>query len=365
MKTKSTKKIILSLSSAAVLVLIAIAAIWDENGGGGDLSSPPVQISIAEAFTVPAADAQTQAIVTAAKSFLALLDESQRQTVIFPFEDNAQRAKWSNFPHPYVTRRGIRRGDMSQEQLSALDNLLQQVMSGDGFRNIEYQLEADNASGNYDKQSNFSEANYFVSFLGAPSLNQPWMLQFGGHHLAINATVFGPDISFSPMLTGGEPLNITFKGEKIFITEAEVLAAQALLESLSDDQKTLAVRSNRKTRLLLGPGQHGVTPAPEGISGADLTPEQRSLFLKLISERLGFINQDDFFSKMKIVQAELEQTWFGWWGPQDQPGTAYYRITGPSLIIEYSPEGSSNSNDHAHNMYRDPSNDYGSSWISK
>jgi hypothetical protein len=32
---------------------------------------------------------------------------------------------------------------------------------------------------------------YFISFLGTPSTKQPWMLQFGGHHLALNITIAG------------------------------------------------------------------------------------------------------------------------------------------------------------------------------
>ena len=33
---------------------------------------------------------------------------------------------------------------------------------------------------------NFGSANYMIAFLGKPSKTTPWILQLGGHHLAIN-----------------------------------------------------------------------------------------------------------------------------------------------------------------------------------
>jgi hypothetical protein len=38
--------------------------------------------------------------------------------------------------------------------------------------------------------------------------------------------------------------------------------------------------------------------------------------------------------------------------------SAYYRIQGPHLVIEYAPQRDEPTN-HVHTMYRDPPNDYG------
>jgi hypothetical protein len=37
----------------------------------------------------------------------------------------------------------------------------------------------------------FGEDEYYLAFVGTPSSTEPWMLQFGGHHLAINLTMAG------------------------------------------------------------------------------------------------------------------------------------------------------------------------------
>ncbi|MGI4879328.1 MAG: DUF3500 domain-containing protein [Janthinobacterium lividum] len=64
------------------------------------------------------------------------------------------------------------------------------------------------------------------------------------------------------------------------------------------------------------------------------------------------------------IEVGLDNTWFAWSGPTThQPnrnGSAYYRIQGPKLLIEFSPQGvGGDSTMHVHTMYRDPTNDYG------
>ena len=50
------------------------------------------------------------------------------------------------------------------------------------------------------RRRRFGEDEYYLAFLGTPSTTAPWMLQFGGHHLAINLTLAG-----SQATHGAEP----------------------------------------------------------------------------------------------------------------------------------------------------------------
>jgi hypothetical protein len=46
--------------------------------------------------------------------------------------------------------------------------------------------------------------------------------------------------------------------------------------------------------------------------------------------------------------------------------TAYYRIQGPHLVIEYAPQTlGGDPAMHVHTMYRDPTNDYGRKFTAK
>ena len=325
----------------------------------------PVDISLARSYHVPAADAKTKAVVAAAARFLGSLDVNQRQAATYAFDDNAKRSNWSNFPEGMVPRGGLKLGALSDSQRANLQQLLTELLSEDGVRNIDHQLAAEDTliSGDWLGVMKYGSEFYCVAFLGTPSTIEPWMFQFGGHHLAFNVTVFGSEVSFSPMLTGGQPLRVSRDGEDIFITRKEVAAARAFMASLTEDQRKLAIRADRAIGLAFGPGQFGAVVKPEGIKGSHLTGVQKELLLGVIDARLGFINNDDHAAKMETVTAEIHDTYFGWWGPQGPLGAAYFRVTGPSLVLEYSPQNGEDGAGHAHSIYRNPTNDYGSAWI--
>jgi hypothetical protein len=46
---------------------------------------------------------------------------------------------------------------------------------------------------------------YTVGIFGQPSATTPWMLQFGGHHLALNITIMGARGVLGPTSTGAQP----------------------------------------------------------------------------------------------------------------------------------------------------------------
>lgn len=355
-----------AILSAFLINSTALTAQQIGDGDGPpDFTPDPLPFSVQTDFPDRPTDDQTVLIVGAAEAFIGTLDDAQRAAVSFEFQDNAQRPNWSNLPDGLYKRAGVKRGDMSDTQLAALDDLLKALLSEEGFDNAHHQMAADGelTTGPFI----YGPSSYYVNFLGTPSENQPWMVQFGGHHLAINATVYGSDVEFSPMLTGGEPLRITFEDEEFYIASNETRAAETFMQSLDPDQIAKAVISDERLEMLLGPGTFGTVLVPEGIRGSDLTEVQKALLLEVIGARVGFINSDDAKTVMDRASAELEDTIFGWWGPQEILGAAYFRISAPSLVMEYAPDvigGGTDYTDHAHNSFRNPKNDYAVEWIS-
>ena len=368
-KSGSMKRVLIYLLGAVIVVAAIFVFLFFRPDIGARIffgvDPSPVEIDLKHAYHVPAADRKTVAIVAAARLFLDSLDDDQRQAATYRFTDNAQRSNWSNFPEGMVPRGGVKLGVLSKLQRGNLDKLLGELLSEDGAKNITYQLAAEDLliPGDLFGVMKYGSEYFYAAFLGEPSTTEPWMFQFGGHHLAINATVFGPDVSFSPMLTGGQPLRLRIDGDDIFIVQREAAAAQAFMNSLTDEQRGQAVRAEQPIDLLLGPGKYGATAAPEGIRGSELTAMQRTLLLGVIEARLGFMNDDDHAEKMKAVVAEVEDTYFGWWGRQGVLGAAYFRVNSPSMVIEYAVQNGDDSVDHAHGMYRELGNDYGSAWI--
>jgi Protein of unknown function (DUF3500) len=214
----------------------------------------------------------------------------------------------------------------------------------------------------------FGKDLYYISFLGTPSTTTPWMLQFGGHHLALNITIAGSRGLMTPSLTGAQPATFTLNGQTIRPIGRESDKGLALLQSLDAKQRAQAILSYRVPDLILGPGQDGKKIAPEGLKASAMNDSQRQLLIDVIAEWSGIINESAASARMNELKADLNETWFAWSGPTDfEPGhniTAYYRIQGPHLVIEYAPQNDEPAN-HVHTIYRDPTNDYGRQFSSE
>jgi hypothetical protein len=116
----------------------------------------------------------------------------------------------------------------------------------------------------------------------------------------------------------------------------------------------------------LGPGEDGKKIVPEGLQATALNPEQRALLLDLIAQWTGILNETSAAARMAELQADLKETWFAWSGATTGAAgsniTAYYRIQGPHLVIEYAPQHDEPTN-HVHTIYRDPTDDYGAALV--
>jgi hypothetical protein len=194
------------------------------------------------------------------------------------------------------------------------------------------------------------------------------MLQFGGHHLALNITIAGEHGVLTPTLTGAQPALYTVDGKTVRPLGQESDKALALLNALDENQRKKAVLSYELADLVLGPGQDGKTIQPEGLKATDMNERQRAMMLDVISEWAGIINENAAAGRMEEIKAGMNNTWFAWSGPTTaSPGrniTAYYRIQGPNLVIEYAPQTlGGDPAMHIHTMYRDPTNDYGRKFI--
>jgi len=314
----------------------------------------------ANRFEAVAAE-QTQKIVDAAAAFLGTLNDTQRSKVSFAYDDAAQRIRWSNLPLSMAERRGLRMGDLKQSQRDAVKKLLSTVLSKMGYEKVVGIVESDEV---LKKQSAsgappFGRDEYFISFMGKASATEPWMIQFGGHHLALNITIAGEKGVLTPSLIAVQPAKYTLDGKTVRPMGRETDKALELVKALTDEQRKQAILGSQMRDLVLGPGHDGETIQPEGMKTSTLNEGQRQLLLELIAEWSGIIYEVAAAEKMEEIKANLADTWFAWSGPMET-GKAYFRIQGPTVIIEYAPQRlGGDVTMHLHSMYRDPTNDYG------
>jgi hypothetical protein len=264
-----------------------------------------------------------------------------------------------------VPRAGLALGELSQAQRSAAMALLSSMLSAKGFEKVEQIVEGDEVLRKSEGDNPmFGKDLFFLSILGTPSETAPWMLQFGGHHLALNVTIVGPQGVLTPSLIAAQPALYTSNGRTVRPLAGESDKALALLGALDESQKKQAILGYRVADLVLGPGKDGKTIPPEGLKAAAMTEAQRALLLDLISEWSGIVHDSAAAARMAEIKAGLADTWFAWSGATTAPPgrnlTAYYRIQGPALVIEYAPQPlGGDPSLHIHTIYRDPTNDYG------
>jgi hypothetical protein len=316
----------------------------------------------------PAAGDATQGTVAAAQAFLATLDDAQRARASFSF-DSDLKSRWSNFPVGMVPRNGVRWGDLQPAQREAALKLLAVALSEQGLRKTREIMDGDEvlkatAGGG---GPNFGRDEYYLGFFGTPSAAQPWMIQFGGHHLALNLTVAGRNNVLTPSLPAAQPAKYELEGKTVRPLGHEQDRSFALVSALDAAQRRKAVLDYQVSDLVLGPGEDGKTIQPEGIPASELNAAQQRMLLDLAHEWVGILNDAAAATKMQEIEAHLPETWFAWSGPLTSAGTSYFRIQGPTLVIEYAPQrrrgGSGLDPDHIHTIYRDPTNDYGARLI--
>jgi hypothetical protein len=309
-------------------------------------------------------------IVAAAEAYLATLDQGQR--VKARLDLNARtRTVWSNLPTGIAMqvgateRNGLKLGVMTPVQEKAALALVAAALSRDGYQKVMAIVDADELLEQRSAPTRaatarprFGRAEFYLAILGTPSTTDRWMLQFGGHHLAINVTFAGRAQVLTPTHTGAQPGSFTIDGRTIRPLGDEKDKAFALMSGLTPAQQKEAVLGVEVRNLVLGPGEDGRMIAPEGVKGSTLTAAQRALLADLIGEWVGIIGDSAAAAKMTEVRTGLDDTYFAWAGATTANANAYFRIQGPSVFIEYAPQGNPASGDHIHTIYRDPANDY-------
>ena len=309
----------------------------------------------------------TARVAAAAQMVLGVLDSAGRGRVQFPFE-GPQKTRWSNLPTGIFQRQGLRLGDLTDSQRAAVMTLLQSALSKDGYQKVLDVMHGDEVlkttnggrGGRGGRAGgggpNFGMDEYYLAFVGTPSATDPWMLQFGGHHLAINLTMAGRQATMAPSLPAAQPARFTFEGRTVRPLGRENDKAFALINALNASQRTQAILPYQVSDLVLGPTEDGKKIQPEGLRASALTSSQQAMLLDIVKEWVGIMHDGFAEPRMADIRSTLADTYFAWSGPTTNGSAAYFRIQGPTLVIEYAPQGSV---DHIHTIYRDPTNDYG------
>lgn len=314
----------------------------------------------------------------AAQAFLATLSSEQRSQVVYDYDDTTKTTSWSNFPVTFVDRAGLNLSDLSETQRAAAMKVLEALLSDEGYATATGIIGGDEFLLEKSSSTESSLGQYYIAFFGEPSDSGAWQLQFGGHHLGINATLNGAadTITFAPTHLGAQPAVYTDDdGNEVQPLAGTYTTAFAFYDSLTDEQRSQLYQGSEVSNLTCAPGDTCSYPTGTGIAGSDLTAAQRKLLLDVIANWVGLSDEETTTAALAKIEATLDTTYVSWSGATtydtSQGDGIYFRISGPNVFIEFSNQQGSAGADvsgyitagwgHIHTIYRDPTNDYAGS----
>lgn len=351
-------------------------------GGGGDETLDAfVGVTtdgtvIDDLYDIEATGAPTDAVREAATAFLDALTDDQRAATLFAVDDDEWR-RWSNVDS--YTRQGTSLRDMTDDQKAAAMALLEASLSASGYEKTENIMKLNHTEGELMNDfDGFDEDLYWFTVMGEPSETDPWGWQLDGHHLVINYFILGDQVVMAPVFMGSEPTvapdDTDYAGLSVLLEEQG--AGLTLAQSLTDEQRAKAIISAEKTGedLQAGANSDNAVIAYAGINAADLTAEQQTLLMQVVTQYVENLEDSHAAVKLEEVEAHLADTWFAWIGATDDDAVFYYRIQSPVILIEFDhqPPGplgrasdyyqgaSGPQRMHVHTVMRTPNgNDYG------
>ena len=279
---------------------------------------------------------------------------------LIDFADDS-REVWHFLPVASFDRYGIALSELSDEQDQLVFDLLQASLSAEGFEKTEQIVGLEVVLQMLEKNNTTRDPEqYHIAIYGIPTSKGTWGYTFQGHHVALVFTFVDGKLSTTPTFLGANPAEVPSgpkKGLRV-LKEEEDLGLE-LINALTPEQQTLAMISDRAPREIFTAAESEVKPLEQaGVRYGDMSKENQKLFDRLISEYISVMPEDMAQQRVtKLTGAGVENIRFGWAGPKDRSDGHYYRIQGPTFLVEF--DNTQNNANHIHSVWRDFKGDFG------
>ena len=325
-----------------------------------------------------------QDIKTAANNLVQTLNPVQKKMALLSFADTA-RIKWNNLPVGLRARAGISVGNMTEEQRKLLHRILSVSLSSQGYLKATSIMHLDNLlnmfvdTSYYRKQINdtlkkflndlqWTHRNYYLAFFGMPS-DANWGYKIEGHHLSVNYTFTGDNLSVTPWFIGTDPaeMSITeYAGWRVLGQEEDL--GIKLIHLLTPAQQKKATMSDEVPGDIITGAETGKRLIDYwGIKATELTKQQKAVLENIIREyvyNMEYEKAEEEYNK--IVKTGIDNIYFGWIGPYDEYKAHYFILNGPTFLIEFDNAGGPRRNgNHIHTIWREKGNEFGEDMLKK
>lgn len=275
--------------------------------------------------------------------------------------DSEKRFDWSYLPPYSVPRGGLPLKEMTADQKDLVGQLLGVSLSEAGYNKIKLIMSLEDVLAELEGNPGRDPEMYFVSIFGDPQGKAPWAWQLDGHHVSLHFTVVGSEVSYTPRFLGSNPGEVKGgpqKGLRVLNREEDL--GFELLASLTEPQKKAAIIGSKTFGGdIVTKNSVEVKPLDAaGIAYAALTGAQRKVLWAIIDEYLRVMpDSESARRRSEIVKEGQDAIRFGWAGSETPGAPHYYRVQGPTFLIEF--DNSQNNANHIHSVWRDFEGDFG------
>jgi hypothetical protein len=309
-----------------------------------------------------AAERSIAAMSQAATKFLAELTPEQRQQATFPMASD-ERLRWHFIPNETFPRKGLSFRTMSESQQARAHDLLKSGLSQRGYVTASSIIQLENVLRAIETGGKMARdpRDYQFSVFGTPGAKDAWGWRVEGHHLSLHFTIAGnAAVATSPTFTGSNPAEVRDgpeKGKRVLAPLEDL--GRAVVMSLDEGQRKAAVFEGVAPGDILTMNKNDISPlAPAGVAASAMTADQRAGLMRLVEAYTSVVADDLAADRMaRLKTAGVEKITFAWAGPVEKGAKHYYRVQGPTFLIEY--DNTQNDGNHIHAVWRDFQGDFG------
>jgi hypothetical protein len=308
-------------------------------------------------------------MATAAKAFFDSLTDEQKKTAGYEFKHD-ERLNWYFVPR---ARKGLPLGQMDEKQRELAKKLLASGMSAKGndkvwaIISLEPVLKELEQRARPGAGANRDSGLYYWTVFGQPGGKEPWGWRVEGHHVAVNFTIAGEHAAGAPAFLGSNPADVKDgprKGERPLGEEED--RGRAFVKSLTPQQQKKAIIAEKAFADIITGNQREakLTKGFEGLPVSEMSAEQKAALMDLVAVYSNRFRTELAAQDMKrIAVVGVDKIYFAWAGSMEKGQGHYYRIHGPTFLIEY--DNVQNNANHIHSVWRDLENDFGGDLLKK
>jgi hypothetical protein len=299
----------------------------------------------------------TRELAATAAGFVQSLDSEQCRRALLSF-DSSERHDWHYVPRQ---RPGLPLRGMHATQQAAALALLRVGLSESGCRKALSIMDRENILKRSEPSERYDPLDYAFALYGDPRLPPPWAWSVEGHHLSLHFTLVSEaEIAVTPFFMGVAPL-LAHEGEGVLdpvLLRERDLAIQ-IVRALEGEEREQAILADRSMGdILSGPGRAESLRTPIGLPLRRLSDARRNAVVALVQEYLVRLRRELADVELaRLREAGVENLHFAWAGALDPGQPHYYRIHGPTLLLEY--DNTQENANHIHSVWHDPGLSFG------